>query len=265
MKNEIQLSKNIVITITFIFSIFLLGPWIKVDAADKVNIQDVMVESFDYPYTGSPIQPENYVVLKYRNVLLKNGQDYSITRVGNKSLYGEANAIFVGTIRITGKGNYGGTLETDYRILPKTEYTLKISRTAMEMALTGGNRKLSLYTTPSIYMNVVGVKHSWESSNPNVVTVDETGNLTPVGLGTATITAHYNGQDVTCQVSVLRNIKGDVNRDGKVNLADATEIINFYTEKKQPTAEDYEAGDMNNDKKLNLQDAMEIIFIYLEK
>lgn len=248
-----------------ILSIFLLGSWVPVDAVDKINIQDVTVESFDYPYTGGPIQPENYVVLKYGNVLLKNGQDYSITRVGNKSLYGEANAIFVGTIRITGKGNYEGTLEKDYRILPKTEYTLKINRTSMEMALTGGNRKLSLYTAPSIYMDVSGVKRSWESSNPNVVTVDENGTLTPVGLGTATITAHYNGQEVTCQVSVLMNIKGDVNRDGKVNLADATEIINFYIEKKHPTPEDYEAGDMNNDKKLNLQDAMEIIFIYLEK
>jgi len=265
MKKKLEFSKSIIVATVFL-SIFLFGSWIKVDALDaddKVNIQDATVESFDYPYTGSPIEPEKYVVLKYGDILLKEGQDYTVTRIGDKSLYGNSSAIFVGTIRITGKGDYTGTLEKEYRILPKTEYTLKISRTEMEMAIAGGQRKLNLYTTPSVYMNVVGVKRSWESSNPNVVTVDENGTLTPVSLGTATITAHYNGQDVTCQVSVLKNIRGDVNRDGVVNVKDLMEIMYFVTKRKTPTAEHYEVGDMNNDGSLDIRDTTAIIGIIL--
>lgn len=261
---KFNLNKKVV-SIFFLFSIFLVNPETIVEAADKINIQDVTVENLDFPRTGASILAEDYAVLKYGNQVLVKGTDYTIKRTG--TTIGEPTGISVGTLKITGKGNYEGTLEKDYRIIARTDYTLGISRKTMEMAITGGTRKLSLYTTPSIYMDVIkmGQHRYWSSSDSNVVTVDENGVLTPVGLGTATITAHYNGDDVTCQVSVLEYIKGDVNRDGKVNLADVIEIMNFYTLRKTPTAEDYEAGDMNNDGKLNLQDVTPILFIYLQK
>jgi len=263
MKDKFRINKKVIITL-FLLSIFLIVPG-KAEAANKINLQDVTIENYDYPYTGGPIEPEKYVVLKYGNVILKNNQDYTITRIGDKSLYGNANAIFVGTIRITGKGNYEGTIEKDYRILPATEYELKINKTEMSMTLSGGTKKLSIYTTPSVYMNVEDVKRSWESSDPSVVTVDESGTLTPVGLGTATITAHYNGKDVTCKVFLLEYLRGDVNQDGFVNIKDIMEIIYFVTKRKVPTQKNIEIGDMNNDGRLDIRDTTPIIGIILKR
>ena len=126
-----------------------------------------------------------------------------------------------------------------------------------------GMQTLSLYTTPSVYINPSKIQ--WQSSNPMIVSVNENGNLTPIGLGDATITATFNGQSVTSQVTVVEYLKGDINKDGKVNLKDVMEVIYFYTKKKTPTEESYLLGDMNGDGKLNLKDATPILEIYLKK
>ena len=43
----------------------------------------------------------------------------------------------------------------------------------------------------------------WTSSNKKVVEVDEAGNLTPVAVGAATITAKVDGKKCTCKVTVI--------------------------------------------------------------
>lgn len=260
MKIRLSLNKK-VITIFFLFSIFWMNPGMVVNAADRINIQDVTVENLDFPRTGVSTLVEDYAVVKYGNQVLVKGTDYTIKRDG--TTIGDPNEISVGTLTITGKGNYTGTLEKEYRLIPNSKYTLKMSQTKMEMSLTGGTRKLSVYTIPSVYMDVIkmGQHRYWTSSNPNVVTVDENGVLTPVGLGTSTITAHYNGQDVTCQVAILQYIRGDVNQDGDVNIKDAMEIMYIVTGRKTLTDEISIIGDLNNDNSINIKDAMEIMYI----
>lgn len=62
-------------------------------------------------YTGKQIKPS--VTLKDNTKLLKNGIDYTLSYEKNKSI-GKA------TIKITGKGNYKGSVTKSFHIVPKT-------------------------------------------------------------------------------------------------------------------------------------------------
>ena len=43
----------------------------------------------------------------------------------------------------------------------------------------------------------------WSSSDPSVATVDENGEVTAVGVGSATVTVWVNGVDAQCSVTVI--------------------------------------------------------------
>ncbi len=255
---KLGVRKKIVVTIFFLFSIFWINPF-SVNAADdttgKRNIEDAVVEGlYNYPFTGAYIKPDT-IVVKYGDEVLVENTDYTITFSG---FYGPGTI----TVTIKGRKNYEGTLIKEYDIIRNTNYILRINKPVVSLSLQG-TQTLSLYTTPNVYINPSKIK--WESSDSNVVSVDESGNLTPIQLGNATITATFNGQSVTSQVTVVEYLKGDINKDGKVNLRDVMEILYFYTKKKIPTEESYVLGDMNEDGKLNLKDATPIIEIYLKK
>lgn len=71
------------------------------------------------------------------------------------------------------------------------------------------NKKtLSLYTgnTETLKLNVTSSGTAgavkWESNNPNVATVDQSGKVTAVGAGTARITATVGGMSDSCSVTV---------------------------------------------------------------
>jgi len=259
MKKRLKKNQKIIIKIFLLFSVFLINPWIEVSAVDdttgKRNIENATVEGlYNYPFTGSYIKPDT-IVVKYEGEVLVEKTDYTISFSG---FYGPGTI----TVTIKGKNNYEGTLIQEYEIIRNTDYILKMNKPVLSLSLQG-MQTLSLYTTPSVYINPSKIQ--WQSSNPMIVSVDENGNLTPIGLGDATITATFNGQSVTSQVTVVEYLKGDINKDGKVNLKDVMEVIYFYTKKKTPTEESYLLGDMNGDGKLNLKDATPILEIYLKK
>ena len=104
----------------------------------------------------------------------------------------------------------------------------------------------------------------WSSSDPNVLSVDETGLMTTVAAvapGTATITVTTtDGTDLTatCEVRVAipDAIRGDVNGDRIVNGTDIQAIINLIVEGKYD-----EKGDVNEDGTVNGTDIQEVINI----
>ena len=74
---------------------------------------------------------------------------------------------------------------------------------------------------------------TYSSSNPDVAAVSGTGSVTIISEGVAVITASYNENVVynsaTAQYSIVSQKQPepdyDVNRDGKVNVADVTLVV----------------------------------------
>lgn len=61
-------------------------------------------------YTDKAIKPT--ITVKYGKTTLKNGRDYSVS-------YGKNKSCGKGTVKITGKGNYSGTVTKTFKIVPK--------------------------------------------------------------------------------------------------------------------------------------------------
>lgn len=74
----------------------------------------------------------------------------------------------------------------------------------------------------------------WESSDPNIATVDENGKVTGVTKGVAVITASTtDGTDFKAQSvaivdkDVKQGIKGDINEDEIIDLTDVSLLIDI--------------------------------------
>ena len=73
-------------------------------------------------------------------------------------------------------------------------------------AVRGASQVIDVNFTPS---NTTEIVTKWSTSNPNVATVNQYGEVTITGIGTATITAEtLNGKKATCDVTGLDGISG---------------------------------------------------------
>ena len=123
----------------------------------------------------------------------------------------------------------------------------RITLDSVSATLTEGNElTLTMTTTPSdADRNLI----SWSSSDPSVATVDNTGKVTAIAPGTATITATANdgsGVRAQCEVTVNELILGEcatptINyEDGKVILTCETEGAKVITNVVAENAHTYE-------------------------
>ena len=110
--------------------------------------------------------------------------------------------------------------------------------------------------------NTIDDTITWHSSNSNIVSVDNNGNIRVLGIGKATITATTaNGNIATCNINVIDYLKGDLNRDGLVNANDAAIALDLY-KYGNFSLEDLQIGDINGDNVVNANDAALILDIY---
>ena len=108
-------------------------------------------------------------------------------------------AVAAGTTTITGTTECGGkTVTVEVTVVMPTE-NISLNRTATRLTI-GESETLIATVTPAN----AGQGVWWSSSNTNVATVDQSGTVTAVGIGTATITVSQSHLlYATCQVTVI--------------------------------------------------------------
>ena len=99
----------------------------------------------------------------------------------------------------------------------------------------------------------------WSSSDTDVASVTQNGTITAIAEGTATITVEMAGITKKCRVTVNNLMKGDVNKDKKVNLYDALQILKKAIVEGDLTEEERYIMDYNDDGKVNLYDALQFL------
>ena len=105
---------------------------------------------------------------------------------------------------------------------------------------------------------------TWESSDNSVVSVDNEGNIKGLKKGSATVTVTTNNnKSVTIKVNVNDYMKGDMNKNQKIDLKDIILLIKKYLNSSDASSEDILIGDMNHNSKLDLKDIIILIRTYL--
>ncbi|MCK7485574.1 MAG: Ig-like domain-containing protein [Bacillus subtilis] len=104
-------------------------------------------------------------------------------------------------------GNPGGQYEDEYAFTVGIDHSASTIKDVTSIAFTtpnvtldaGEDLQLSVTVTPNDASNQ---NITYQSSNVNVVTVNESGLISAVGIGTATITARLEGKTATCEITV---------------------------------------------------------------
>ena len=133
--------------------------------------------------------------------------------------------------------------------------SIKLNQEAVTMDI-GHQQQLTATVLP---VNATNRKVSWKSKDSRVVTVDEEGLVSAIGLGqTEVIATTTDGTNLSasCIVTVLH--PGDVNKDGHVNGADIVAVINYVLA--NSTAD----GDVNGDGSVNGADIVAVINYVLD-
>lgn len=155
------------------------------------KIGDITLAKTSFVYTGKEIKPEVSVKDSKGNVIA--AENYTVTYKNNTNA-GKAAA----TIKFNGK-KYEGEVTREFTI----------TAAAPQASLTLNKAKVTLYTgkdtkTTTVKATVKGtsLKVEWRSNKTKVAKVDQTGKITAVGKGTATITAKIKGTNTQKTVTV---------------------------------------------------------------
>ena len=146
------------------------------------------------------------------NGVQSNGEDFSSvfswtssnTSVATVGSDGVVTGTGAGTATITAR--YGGTtLTASVTVTPEYTYELVLDRTSLDLAKGGSGSLEATYRTyadGTLQTSLdVTADASWSSSSTSVATVSS-GTVTGNGLGSATVTATYNGKSASCTVKV---------------------------------------------------------------
>lgn len=210
------------------------------------------IEIFDYNNPETVYESFSFTELANDEVL-----NYDTTI--NNLNWNEVSYMKLG-IRIVKEGKTVGDIRTvdiyrDYQIPVEV---LNLNTESVELNEVGQTYRLIASVLPESASNM-GVL--WKSSNENVVTVNSAGVITAVGEGEAEISALVGDKTAVCKVAVKtkKEIQGDINGDGTVNLVDLMQCLNHVGGKEFIEGEALEAADINEDGIVNLVDLMRLL------
>lgn len=189
---------------------------------------------------------------------------YNMIRFYDKTMYVIPNYTYEITLNNIQNKSTGQSTSYTYRTVfayldeSNSEYItdFTIDKTSLTMVV-GNTDKISITsTTPE---NGIDKFTNWSTSNKDIVTVTQNGTVTALAEGTATISVEMAGITKKCEVTVTNLMKGDVNKDKKVNLYDALQILKKAIIEGDLTEEERYIMDYNDDGNVNLYDALQFL------
>ena len=182
----------------------------------------------------------------------------SNTSIATVSSDGVVTAVGSGTCKITAAPTDGS------KVTASCDVTVNIKTTGMKLDKTNYtfNKAETIKINPVITPSKASKKLTWTSSNTKVAIVSSDGKVTPVGKGTCKITATTtDGTNLSASCNITSNVeyqKGDVNRDGKVNVSDVLYTMNKYM-KGILTDEEKVIAEVTGDGRVNMNDVYRIL------
>ena len=155
--------------------------------------------------------------------------------------------------------------ETNIRWLDEETIATNIELNHTSLELQGIGSKIQLIATVS--PEIANQEVTWRSTDVTVVTVDDDGLVTAVGIGTAQVIATTtDGSNLTasCLIDVIRGdyVLGDVNGDSDVNSADVMSIYSIIAGR---SLLDRSLGDVTGEGDVNSADVMRVYSIMAGK
>lgn len=253
------------------------------------EVTDQILTGFDVNYNESPggfdaskgititVTPhDNIEATNYKFTIYKENSDTSEYEFYKNVDNGDSNTYHFSEPA----GNYSVKITVSNRVGYVTyntpEYLKAVSDTVLGVNLeyssselcafekgSSSTMKLNAAITPSTALNK---NVSWKSSNPNVVTVDNNGNLTAVGYGFSLITVCTEDGNFIAELPVKINgfgiMYGDVSGDGKITITDLAALSQCVNGEYTPTENQKMLMDLDGDAVLTDED-VEIINQYL--
>ena len=174
-----------------------------------------------------------------------------------KSFYG-SDEYEIYLINGTETSKYADANNITYKDLNTATPNIELSENVIKLHVGKEGKQLSYTITPKFFGKMGIAK--WSTSNGNVVTINQTGEITPVNAGTANIYLTLNNSQAVCSVTVEEQyLKGDVNKDGKITIYDVIQILNQSILGGDLTDDMLYIMDYNEDEKVTIYDAIQFL------
>ena len=226
------------------------------DATISLNATEITI------YEGETYKLEAIINSKYDDVehevkWTRQNQSYYYENV-SVDQNGLVTGLRVGEATVTATLPNGNSASCKVKVKLTVPITsVRLNRTSMTLK-EGETATLEAYIGPpeTTYDRTL----TWESSNPEVATVDKNGNVTAKSEGTAIITVTTtNGITATCNVTVEKAfLKGDIDNDGEITTSDLSYGLKRLTG--TPITEDeIKRGDVTDDGEYTTSDLSKLL------